>query len=428
MWSCDKEKQLPLDKDVKKEIAPIDLGEEDQGEDVSTIRDYMYTKVFMTADAVDMGGSAMDLASGKVYRGTNMHNYAHAIDFLYMDYGNGTKGNIVLPASRELSVNILGEDVQYGWRHKNEGVLYRLDMVSSRDMEWFNSANSAERISILVDSMIHVLSTDPTHKKDRYRNIKTNEIYVFKSLTRGISSLIHVNQQINAGDGSQCRLEVKSDTSRLQAVTPISGGLINANGNYYADKMEITFQNLSSTHEEYYIDFKKKKFYTQSELQAEDYANINFILGRRSSNGELYLFTPTSAPGKTNYNSSTLSAHLTSLQNAGHFLTWKSRLLSTHSSYNTKNNNFENTRLNNTSIYQFYASILNNGWASHYTVNTDARDLVGRVYSVSNRPDSPAYNQLEGRTDLFFAVFKFVEYDSGTGRVVIDVKSYNSLD
>ncbi len=430
MLSCDKDKQLPPEDTVERVLPPVEAGDDGtDGENPNDPKDYVHAVAFMTAEDADMRGSGIDLASGQVFRGPDAHNYPHAVDLLYLDYGNTTKGNIALPESIDLSVNVYGEDVQYGWRHKNSGVLYCLEDVQPRDVAWFNGAKSAARISAVVDSMITVLSADPDNQKKRFRDVQKDRVFIFKSTTRNIASVIYVSQQMTTGTGSQCRLIIKSDATQLQEVAPVTGGLLNANGNYYADVIEITFESPASTHEEFFLDLKEKKAYKQSELQNSDYVRMNFILGRRSSNNQLYLFTPTSGPGKSNYANTTLNAHLDVLSTSGYLsATWKSRRLDDHASYNANNNNFENSRLNNEAIYDFYRSITNNGWSSHYTASVDARNLVGRVYSISNRPDTPAYNQLAGRTDIFFGSLRVISYDSGTGKVIIEVKSSNSLD
>ncbi len=230
MLSCDKDKQLPPEDIVERVLPPIEEGDDGNGgENPNDPKDYVHAVAFMTAEDADMRGSGIDLATGQVFRGPNAHNYLHAVDLLYLDYGNTTKGNIALPESKELSVNVYGEDVQYGWRHKNSGVLYRLEDVQPRDVAWFNGAKSAARITAVVDSMVSVLSADPNQQKQRHRNIQGDEIFIFKSTTRNISSIIYVSQQMTTGTGSQCRLIIKSDATQLQEVTLVTGGLLNAN-------------------------------------------------------------------------------------------------------------------------------------------------------------------------------------------------------
>ncbi|NGM90919.1 hypothetical protein G5B35_26810, partial [Parapusillimonas sp. SGNA-6] len=275
-------------------LPPIEDGDDGTGgENPNDPKDYVHAVAFMTAEDADMRGSGIDLATGQVFRGPNAHNYLHAVDLLYLDYGNTTKGNIALPESKELSVNVYGEDVQYGWRHKNSGVLYRLEDVQPRDVAWFNGAKSAARITAVVDSVISVLSADPDQQKQRYRNVQGDEIFIFKSTTRNISSIIYVSQQMTTGTGSQCRLIIKSDATQLQEVAPVTGGLLNANGNYYADVLTATFN--PATNAELFFDFMKKKVYTRTELeQLEDFSGIHLMFAYKSSNNSHYIYTPTS--------------------------------------------------------------------------------------------------------------------------------------
>ncbi len=426
MLSCDKDKQLPPEDTVERVLPPIEDGDEGTGgENPNDPKDYVHAVAFMTAEDIDMGGSGVNLATGEVYRGTDAHNYSHAVDMLYLDFGNATNSNIALPESRELSVNAYGEDIQYGWRHKNAGVLYRLEDVQPRDVEWFNGAKSAARISAVVDSMITVLSADPEDGQQRYRDVKGDEIFIFKSTTRNISSIIYVKQQLSTGTGSQCRLIIKSDATQLQEVDPVMGGLLNANGNYYADEIEVTFDRGRDV--AIFYDFRNQKVYTRyrdeylsgyPEGIVDDYSSIVLIFNLLGSNHRFT--TPRSSVVETYHD--LLFAHFRpggvirpDLADVRSFIRVSSLPIYTGDYM------FENIRRNNKALQQYYENVLNAG-VSGQSGHSWNNQTASHVFMTRNF------------TDGTYGVFKLSENidkaptGQGDCKIVLEVKYYNSLD
>ncbi|NGM60670.1 hypothetical protein G5B30_01950 [Sphingobacterium sp. SGG-5] len=416
--SCDKDKQLPPEDKVERVLPPIqDEDGGSEGENPDEPKDYVYAIAIMPAEDVDMGGSGVNLATGEVYRGTHAHNYPHAVDLLYLDYGNATKGNIALPESKELSVNVFGEDIQYGWRYKNLGVLYRLSDVQPRDVEWFNGAKSAARIRAVVDSMIAVLSVNPDDQKMRYRDVKGDEIFIFKSTTRNISSIIYVNQQIATSTGSQCRLVIKSDATQLQEVAPVTGGLLNANGNHDEDVINATFSTAANG--ELFFDFMKKEVYTRAELEdLEDLSGIHLMFAYKSSTNSHYIYTPTSSwmyggsgnssshytPGdRTLYNYLNASG-----TNISTMYFWR---IDNFTSPLYTNNTFEQVRLNNPALYTYYYYWNTGSWGSN-GINPG----VGLTYRIRNVTHGGS------------GAFKILNVNKTIGEISVGVKYWNSLD
>lgn len=427
MVSCEKDKQLPPEENVERLLPPIENGDIDDGseDDPDVPKDYLHSAVFLSAEDVDTDGSGLDLATGQVFRGTNVHNYIHAIDLLYLDFGNATNGNIALPESRELSVNVYGEDIQYGWRYKNEGELYLLENVQPRDVAWFNGAKSAARISAVVDSMITVLSANPDNQKQRYRDVQKDQMLIFKSATRNIASVIYVSHRGTAGNGSQCRLVIKTDATQLQEVPPVTGGLLNAGGNYYADKIEMTFDRGRDVAIIY--NFRDKKVYTlyrdeylsgYPEGIVDDYSSINLIFNLL---GTTHRFTtPRSSVVETYHN--LLFQHFRpggvirpDLANVPSYIRVSSLGIYTGDYL------FENIRRNHKALSKYYEDVVAGG-------------TTGQAgHSWNNQNDTHVFT-MRNSADGTYGLFKLSENvdkaatGQGDCKVVFEVKYFDSLD
>ena len=428
--SCEKDKQLPPEENVERVLPPIEDIDEGE-EDPDAEKDYFHAINFLQVENVDTDGSGIDLATGKVFRGMDVHNNIHAIDLLYLDFGNATSSNIALPESRELSVNAYGEDIQYGWRHKNAGVLYRLEDVQPRDVEWFNGAKSAVRISAVVDSMITVLSADPGNQKQRYRNVHKDQILIFKSIDRNIASLIYVNHRGITTSGSNLRLVIKTDATQLQEVPPVIGGLLNANGNFYADVMEASFPRDSKV--ALLFDFEKKKItnvYTEQDIDAiDDFSGLGMIFTFDANDARRHRILSPRSPSIATYDSG-ISAYLTTRENqltadkSRPSNTYMYRVTVTNAQDRLNANPFDGVRLSNKSLKDYFdifrttpvVGEQGNAWNNNQAVN----NIWIVRHTRSDGGDA-------------YGAFRFVSVDKaatgqGDGKVVFEVKYWNSLD
>lgn len=414
--ACEKDKQIPqAAKEIEKEDPIIGNNPTVDPPDAS-VKDYLHVASFIQVSDFFTGGGAIDLATGNVYNQSNVVANLHNVDLVYLNYNNATDHNIALPTSKVLSVNEFGENVQYGWRLKNKGFLYRKTNLQSQDIEWFNNLKSASQIRNAVDSVVNAIGA--SNSIDRVKNVNKDQILFFKSLDRNVVSVVYVNSAIELTESSQMKFTIKSDASTLTTVSPTINSLKNAN-NYYADTLTFNFSTASNA--EFFVDLKKKKIYTQSELDAmNDYSGVSILVLFNASTLRHYFMNAKASQIGTggtslHYGNNTLRDHLLARSDTREI---KMQILYfTGGANNVTNYNnapFETARLNNKALHTYWTSVF----------------VSGHLWARENPNDNTVIRISDATGNNSWGVMKVVSVNktSPLGEIKLAVKYYNSLD